>query len=403
MKNTLLYIAILWGCVGCQHPGPKAVTSWEQLPVVAERVAVGGDTLIVCHPEKMSDSIVLPLSHFVEDLEIVRLESRDEAYVRPSSVRLTDNYILVHSSRNIPFKLFDRKGRFIRTIGISGGGRGNYGQVCDFQLDEKRGRIYLMPRNATELIVYDLQGRLQPSIPLNSPDERAWKLPKAVFHVDGDRQEITVFALPWERNPRMAWVQDFEGRTLREVPHNPYRLPRNYSAEIQHRHNMDAFEFSVLNFYPERGDTLYHYHTVDNRLAPIFTLDFPDGRLLPHYHDELPTCFIGTIIGRIEQTDLTQSESRDHTHFIVDKRTLRGGPYRVYNDFLGNAEVHWLNNSRNGYYVRNLAPDMLKEELEAALRHHTLTPAMRQKVAALSASIDPKRDNNYLMIGRMRN
>ena len=402
MRHTLLYIAILWGCVSCQRPGPKAVTSWGQLPVVAERVAVGGDTLIVCHPEKMSDSIVLPLSHFVEDLEIVALERRDEAYVRPSSVRLTDNYILIHSSRNMPFKLFDRKGRFIRTIGISGGGRGNYGQVCDFQLDEKLGRIYLMPWNATELTVYDLQGRLQPSIPLNSPDERAWKLPKAAFHVDGDRQEITVFALPWERNPRTAWVQDFEGHILREVPYNPYRLPRDYSSGIQHRHNTDAFEFSVQNFYPEGDDTLYHYHTSDNLLEPVFTLDFPEGKPLLHYHDEFPTCFIGTIVGQLEQTNLTQAESRNHNNFIVDKRTLRGGPYRVYNDFLGNAEVHWLDNSRNGYYVRNLSPDMLKEELEAALRLGGLTPAMRQKVATLSASIDPKRDNNYLMIGRLR-
>jgi hypothetical protein len=44
-------------------------------------------------------------------------------------------------------------------------------------LDEVHNRIYLMPWNATELIVYDLQGRLQPSMPLNSPDEKPWKLP----------------------------------------------------------------------------------------------------------------------------------------------------------------------------------------------------------------------------------
>lgn len=388
--------------MACQQPSPKAVTTWEQLPVVAERVAVGGDTLIVCHTEKMKDSIVLPLSYFVEDLEIVPLENRDEAYVRPVTVRVSDNYILCHSSRNMPFKLFDRKGRFIRNIGISGGGRGNYGQVYDFQLDEKHGRIYLIPWNATELIVYDLQGRPHPSIPLNSPDEREWWLPKSVFHVDGDRKEVTLFALPWKANPRVAWVQDFEGNILRELPTNPYRLPRDYSSEIHHQHNTDHFEFSVLNFHPESEDTLYHYHTGDNRLVPVFTLDFPDGKLLPHYHDELPACFIGTVIGQLEQTGLTQTESRKHTNFIVDKRTLRGGPYRVYNDFLGNTDVYWLNKSHNGYYTRNLSPKMLKEELEGALHRTDLTPAMRQKVAALAASIDTERDNNYLMIGRVR-
>ena len=403
MRRTLLYIAVVLAMTSCgERRRSVTATSWEQLPIVAERVAVGGDTLIVCRPERMADSIVLPLSHFVEELEIVPLESRDEAYVRSSSVRLSDNYILVHSSRNMPFKLFDRKGQFIRTIGISGGGHGNYGRVCDFQLDEKLGRIYLIPWDATELIVYDLQGRLQPSIPLNSPEEKPWKLPKSVFHVDAERGEVTVATLPWGVNPRMVWVQDFEGHILRNLPYNPYQLPRDYSPSLQHLHNTQAFELSILNFNPEGEDTLYHYHTQKNRLVPVLTLDFPEGELLPHYHDELPTCFIGTIIGRMEQTGLRLTESRAHTNFIVDKRTLRGGPYRVYNDFLGNTEVYWLNHSRNGYYVRNLSPHMLKEELERALRRGGLTPAMHQKVASLAESINVAKDNNYLMIGKLR-
>ena len=387
----------------CQHrPTSMTTTEWEQLPVVAERVHDGMEALIVCHPDMMTDSIILPLSYFVEDLEIIRLENRDEAYVRSSSVRISDNYILVHSSRNIPFKLFDRKGRYICSIGNSGSGRGNYGSVGDFQLDEEQGRIYLMPWNATELIVYDLQGRLQPPIPLNSPDEREWALPKAAFHVDGKRREVTVVALPWTINPRVAWVQDYEGHVLQQVPYNPYQLPRDYSSELHHLHNMDAFEFSVLNFNPESEDTLFHYYSEENRLVPVFTLDFPDGELLRHYHNELPKCFIGTIIGGMRDTGLTQSVSHDHINFIVDKRTLRGGRYRVYNDFLGNTDAYWLNHSHNGYYVRNLSPQMLKEELEEALLRNDLTPAMRQKVSALSERIDIERDNNYLMIGRLK-
>ena len=74
----------------------------------------------------------------------------------------------------------------------------------------------------------------------------------------------------------------------------------------------------------------------------------------------------------------------------------------MYNDFLGNTDVYWLKQSRNGYYTRNLSPQMLKTELEEALRRSDLTPAMRQKVSALSESIDIERDNNYLMIGKLR-
>lgn len=49
------------------------------------------------------------------------------------------------------------------------------------KLDEAHNRIYLMPWNATELIVYGLHGNLLPSIPLNSPDEKPWKLPEAAL------------------------------------------------------------------------------------------------------------------------------------------------------------------------------------------------------------------------------
>ena len=89
-----------------------------------------------CHPENLSDSIRIPLSQLVEDLEIIRLENKDEAYVRNTSIRISENYILLHSSRNMPFKLFDRKGKFVCDIGSVSRLPGGYSQIYDFQLDE---------------------------------------------------------------------------------------------------------------------------------------------------------------------------------------------------------------------------------------------------------------------------
>ena len=45
---------------------------------------------------------------------------------------------------------------------------------------------------------------------------------------------------------------------------------------------------------------------------------------------------------------------------------------------------------------------MLKAELEEALRRSDLTPKMRQKVSFIHESIDVERDNNYLMIGKLK-
>ena len=403
MGKVTIYTFLLVILSAC-HPtsSPIPASSWEELPVVAERMEANGHPFIVCHPEKLTDSIRIPLSHLVEDLEIIPLENKDEAYVRNTSIRISENYILLHSSRNMPFKLFTRKGKFVCNIGSVSSLPGGYTQVYDFQLDEVHNRIYLMPWNATELIVYDLQGRLQPSIPLNSPNEEAWKLPKSVFHVDGDKQEITVFTLPWENNPRMVWVQDFQGRVLKEQPPTLFNLAGTYSYEIHHHYNGDAFEFSLLDFAPQKEDTLFHYESDTNRLLPAFTLDFPEGKILIHDHQELPTCFIGTLIGRMEQVGLTSTETREHVNFIIDKRTLRGGRYEIYNDFLGNTPVYWLDKSRHGYYARNLSPAMLKAELEEALRRSDLTSEMRQKVSSIHESIDVERDNNYLMIGKLK-
>ena len=403
MGKVTIYTLLLVILSAC-HPtsSPIPASSWEELPVVAERMEANGHPFIVCHPEKLTDSIRIPLSQLVEDLEIIPLENKDEAYVRNTSIRISENYILLHSSRNMPFKLFTRKGKFVCNIGSVSHLPGGYTQVYDFQLDEVHNRIYLMPWNATELIVYDLQGRLQPSMPLNSPDEKPWKLPKSVFHVDGDKQEITVFTLPWENNPRMVWVQDFQGRVLKEQPPTLFNLAGIYSYEIHHNYNGDAFEFSLLDFALQKEDTLYHYESDTNRLLPAFTLDFPEGKILIHDHQELPTCFIGTLVGRMEQVDLTSTETREHVNFIIDKRTLRGGRYQIYNDFLGNIPVYWLDKSRHGYYARNLSPAMLKAELEEALRRSDLTPEMRQKVSSIHESIDVERDNNYLMIGKLK-
>ena len=403
MGKVTIYTLLLVILSAC-HPtsSPIPASSWEELPVVAERMEANGHPFIVCHPEKLTDSIRIPLSQLVEDLEIIPLENKDEAYVRNTSIRISENYILLHSSRNMPFKLFTRKGKFVCNIGSVSSLPGGYTQVYDFQLDEVHNRIYLMPWNATELIVYDLQGRLQPSIPLNNPNEEAWKLPKSVFHVDGDKQEITVFTLPWENNPRMVWVQDFQGRVLREQPPTSFNLAGTYSYEVHHHYNGDAFEFSLLDFAPQKEDTLYHYESDANRLLPAFTLDFPEGKIQIHDHQELPTCFIGILIGRMEQVGLTSTETREHVNFIIDKRTLRGGRYQIYNDFLGNIPVYWLDKSRHGYYARNLSPAMLKAELEEALRRSDLTPEMRQKVSSIHESIYVERDNNYLMIGKLK-
>lgn len=373
---------------------------WNELPTVAAEVTTNGTTLMVCDWTAVKDSIHLPLSYFIEDLDIVKLDNKDEALVRNSSVTVSDNYILIHCSQNIPFKLFDRKGKFLRNIGSVGNGPGEYTQVGPFQLDEKHDRIYLMPWNATKLITYNLNGELQKNIPLIDEAEK-WMLPKSVFYADGDKGRITVATLPWKNNPRMIWVQDFEGNRLAELSPITEMKP-DYSNDIYHNNNTEAFDFSFLDFHIEKADTLYHYDYAQNKLQPTFTIHFSGGKIPIHWQYEYPTCFIGTVVGKMEQTDNHGgSETREHRNFIVDKKTLKGGLYKVHNDFLGGGDAFWFASCRNGYYIRNVDPGVLKEELETALKTTNLLPEIREKVNTLASSIQ-ENDNNYLLIGRMK-
>lgn len=385
----------------CAERGVVIRERIDELPVVAERVLIDGDTVIVCHPEMLTDSIALPLSHFVEDLEIVPLETSDEAYVRSTGVYVTDNYFLLHNSRNMPFKLFTREGKFVCNIGSSGNGRGNYGQVYDFQMDEKHNRIYIMPWSARKLLVYDMQGQFQGYIPLNQSGGQTKTYGKPVFRVDGEREEITIASIPWKRNPHIVWVQDFKGNVLRELAYNPFLVSDTYSVETYSRQNTCAFDFSILEYYPQRNDTLYHYVKESNILQPVFTMSFPEDRILPHSYLEHPTCFLVTTMDGMQESGLESAITYGHNEHIIDKRTLRGGKYSVYNDFLGGTSTFWLKHSSGGYYVRNLSPLTLKAELQEALGKDNLTPSLRKKLSALAESIDVDRDNNYLMVGRL--
>ena len=103
----------------------------------------------------------------------------------------------------------------------------------------------------------------------------------------------------------------------------------------------------------------------------------------------------------MQESSLESAITYGHNEYIIDKRTLRGGKYSVYNDFLGGTSTYWLKHSSGGYYVRNLSPLTLKAELQEALGKDNLTPSLRKKLSTLVESIDVDRDNNYLMVGRL--
>ena len=182
----------------------------EHLPVVARSVEINGQPVTVGNMDLLEDTIDLPLSYWVDDFRLVKLDGRDEALVGMSTVYLSENYMLVDKSDHIPCKLFRKDGTYVGDVGSIEQGPGAYKHVSDVQIDESGGYIYLMSWEARSIWVYDLQGMYIKSIPLNKKYDNLY-VPEGIFKVDATKNRVSVIMIPFKSLPVVAWVQDLEG------------------------------------------------------------------------------------------------------------------------------------------------------------------------------------------------
>ena len=159
----IIGIILTMALTACSEKG----TSHKEMPVVAHTEEVNGEPLTVCQYDLLTDTVDIPLSDLVEELQFVKLDKREEALVGYGAIRFSDNYILTLASRNVPCKLFRKDGTYINKVGSIGQGPGEYKNIYDAQIDEESGRIYLLPWSTNRIMVYDLQGKFERHIPLN--------------------------------------------------------------------------------------------------------------------------------------------------------------------------------------------------------------------------------------------
>ena len=123
--GSLLIATIATSCgTGSKDLAENTNDPLANSPIVGQYVQVGTDKVMACDQKLLADTVRIPLSFFTEEMELVKLDNRDEALVGQTGVTVSDNYILVYGSRQNPFKLFDRKGKFLTNIGAIGQGPG---------------------------------------------------------------------------------------------------------------------------------------------------------------------------------------------------------------------------------------------------------------------------------------
>lgn len=394
LKSFLLLttITVLYACNEA-----KQVNYLEDAPIVATRTILDGDELIELDPTLLKDTIIFPLSYFTEELEIIKLDDREEALVSAYRVYASDNFFLTQASGNVPCKLFDQQGKYITDVGAFGQGPGEYQYIYGGQIDESNERIYLMPWSTQTLLVYDLDGNALPPIPL------VYNAAKSLFQVKDNK--VLIMGEPHPNNASFIWVQDLKGNMLNEIS-SFIDFPFDYSTEVFSFRNEDYIDFSHWTWTP-RADSLYHVDLEKKKLTPRFTANFKGDALKPHMYAEWPGYFLGststivTVSMTNEKGEMEIKEEGDPpAYYIVDKETLKGAYFGLVNDFFGERFDYPLI-LQDGHYLACIDPGDLEERIEKALKSGQLSENMQQKLAALQANMT-ENDNNYILYAKAK-
>ena len=357
----------------------------------------------------------IKLSDLMESVEIVRMDSVQEAFTKIFRVAVSDNYFAIHHV-NYPVKLYSRKsGKFWGNIGRIGNGPGEYFQIWNVAIEEADNRIYLVNQGRNQIYSYDLNGNFHEDETIHLANGQEFERCKAFFNKNKDR--IIIFQTPYVSYQRsnnslpevgnLCLVQNFSGRLINKIPSAQYQVPRN-DSEVWAYHidsRSPIYQCGIIPYYDCRKDTIYHYNVETNKLYPVYTSNMYTDKLTIVFSKETPLHYY-TYQQTYRKGTMVNPEFRTgYKLFQVDKKTGKGQYIRVVNDYLGGIEFdvdYWFHDIRDDYVVYYWEPLVLLEHLEEALANNNeMTTEVRERVLRLKEALD-ENDNNIMMICKFK-
>lgn len=394
----LLLAATVASCGGKDNSKgtASAVATFDDIPVVAERVALpGGDSVIVAHPEKSGDVQILKLSDIAEDARIVRLENSEEALVGTGQTWITGDRIVIYDGNVV--KQFDFEGKYLGQIGGKGNGPGEYTIApYDIYIDSKAGRIYMVSYDADKVMSYDSNGTFIENIPL------AQKMPKGCINVDTEKKLVTAVAMCFEGTDadKQVWTQDFEGNMLSSVSKPWLNVPMDFSNEVMSNIGSHSDDFSYSLFrWMSVPDSLYEYD--GTTLRPAFTMPAKENE--HHQYNKLGSMYVAVFYGEPEQVMENSVVVRPNTPIIVDSESLRGGYCNIMLDCIGDVvlENDWIYTKTPGYFIFNSSPGSISELIDSSIEKKGITGDALKKIQDFQASLNED-DNNIIIFARWK-
>ena len=316
----------------------------------------------------------------------------------------------------IPVQLFDKTGKFIVNVGGFGKGPGEYStSILCMQLDEDNNRIYLYPCFTDQIKIYDLQGNYLDLIQLPCRVVHCW------FHVNSEEETVVVFA-PALKNYKpskmaghnfsaplyCAWIQKFTGEVIQNITSDLYgfdKINKSISAYGVYTRNNTKIPDVYFTANEAMTDSLYHYDAINNKLIPMFTVDFKNKEIPRHFYWELPNHYLCDTYEVQELIKGADVIINNFKIFIIDKTTLKGAYLKLFIDFCGNIELGIDRDLKffftNGYFILNWETAVLLEKLETVLEKNRISPEIRKKLTDLKYSIK-ETDNNCILYAKLK-
>jgi hypothetical protein len=335
------------------------------------------NSVTVCELDKVNETRTVPLSSLLESYTLLRFEDIDEALFKPWFTTVTDKYIGVRQEGNGALKLFDRSGKFLSNIGSVGQGPGEYAiSLYDEIIDDKNNLVYIAPMVCEKILVYSTDGKFLKNI------ELPLTMHKPKLHLS-DNGNLTVIHMAFTGEKAIAVQLDANGKTVKELAPPAHLLSGDYNGEIFNTRNTSAFEFMHTG-----SDTLYHYNINANKIQPVFTVKVNSPDKLFKQYMELQNRYITNVFGK--------------GLVSTDKQTNNSAYIKIVNDYCGNMEMPaYIVNFRNGWYVYNLEPAQLIEQIEKRLQESSCTEADKQQLESLLSTLD-ENTNNLLFLGKLK-
>lgn len=195
------------------------------------------------------------LSDFVDSIEYIYLTEQMSGPIMKYDI--SDNYAVFYDGMN-RILLFRRDGNYVRQIGRSGKGPGEYVYIRDLILDEQDNTIYALCET-DHIYKYDLEGTFLTKIPTEPDTDLLGLVSPGVF--------VTHIA-NWsgDKNDRYI-VRNGAGEIIKK-----YNNPFLYSLKERHQWTKEAVKCTFDNqlHVKDKGDTLFTI--TENRITPRYII-----------------------------------------------------------------------------------------------------------------------------------